>query len=149
MVFKLNISDKGKAWKVESSAEYLLGKKIGEEVDGAELSDALAGYTLRITGGTDSSGFPHKPGLQGTELKRIILTKGWGMHKKPRRGGKKKIQTPNGLRLRKTVRGAGISEKSTQVNMMVVKHGSKTLTELFPDQNKPKEKPAEAIAPAQ
>lgn len=148
MVFKLNISDKGKAWKVESSAESLIGKKIGEEIDGSELSDALAGYTLKITGGTDSSGFPHKPGLQGSELKRVVLIKGWGMHKKPRRGGKKKIQTPDGLRLRKTVRGAGISEKSTQVNMQVVKHGSKPLNELFPEQNKPKEKPAEAQAPA-
>ena len=75
MVFKLNISDKGKAWKVESSTESILGKKIGDEVDGSELAENLSGYTLKITGGTDSSGFPHKPGLQGAELKRLILTK--------------------------------------------------------------------------
>ncbi len=148
MVFKLNISDKGKAWKVESSAESLIGKKIGDEIEGSELSENLEGYTLKITGGTDSSGFPHKPGLQGFELKKLIFTKGWGMHKRPRRGGKKKVGTPKGLRLRKTVRGAQISEKSTQINMIVIKHGSKQLIELFPEQNKPKEKPAE-VAVAQ
>ena len=146
MVFKLNISEKGKAWKVESSSETLIGKKIGEEIDGSELSDSLAGYTLKITGGSDSSGFPHKPGLQGGELKRLIFTKGWGMHKKPRRGGKKKISTVKGLRLRKTVRGAQISEKTIQVNMNVVKQGHKSLHELFPEQNKPKEKPVEVVA---
>lgn len=145
MVFKLNISDKGKAWKVESSSETIIGKKIGEEVDGAELSENLAGYTLGITGGTDSSGFAHKPGLQGSEMKRIILSKGWGMHKVPRRGGKKHRQTFDGLRLRKTVRGQQISEKTVQINMSVTKHGSKSLQELFPEQNKPKE----AKAPAQ
>lgn len=146
MVFKLNISDKGKAWKVESNAESLVGKKIGEEVDGSELSESLSGYTLKITGGSDSSGFAHKPDVQGSEVKRIILTKGWGMHKRPRWGGKKKRQMPDGLRLRKTVRGMQMSEKTVQVNMIVTKHGSKPMSELFPEQNKPKEKAAEAQA---
>jgi small subunit ribosomal protein S6e len=147
MVFKLNISDKGKAWKVESSSESIIGKKIGEEVDGSELSDNLSGYKLKITGGSDSSGFAHKPGLQGSEVKRIILSKGWGMHKRPRKGGKKVRQTFDGLRLRKTVRGQQISEKTVQINMTVTKHGSKTMHELFPDQNKPKEK--KEVVPAQ
>ena len=140
MVFKLNISDKGKAWFVESSSESLLGKKIGDTIEGAEASENLAGYTLKITGGSDSSGFPHKADVNGHEIKRIILLKGWGMHKKPRRAGKKKIQTPDGLRLRKTVRGNQISEKSVQINMSVIKSGNKPLNELFPEQNKPKEK---------
>ena len=143
MVFKLNISDKGKAWKVESSNESIIGKKIGEEIDGSDLSENLQGYTLKITGGTDSSGFPHKSDVQGSELKRVILSKGWGMHKKPRRSGKKKLQTFDGLRLRKTVRGSQISEKSTQINLIVTKHGAKQLQELFPEQNKPKEKKTE------
>ncbi len=146
MVFKLNISDKGKAWKVESSSETIVGKKIGEDIDGSELSDSLSGYTLRITGGSDSSGFAHKPGLQGSEMKRVILSKGWGMHKVPRRQGKKHRQTFDGLRLRKTVRGQQISEKTVQINMSVTKHGTKPLAELFPEQNKPKEKVAEAPA---
>lgn len=146
MVFKLNISDKGKAWKIESNTETLVGKKIGEELNGSELSENLAGYTLKITGGSDSSGFPHKSDIAGSELKRIIFSKGWGMHKRPRKQGKKVRQTPDGLRLRKTIRGQQISEKTIQINMIVVKHGNKPLNELFPEQNQPKAKKEEAPA---
>lgn len=149
MAFKLNISEKGKAWKVESSSEELIGKKIGDTLEGSELDEKLAGYTLKITGATDSSGFPHKSDIQGPEVKRVILTYGWGMHKRPRKAGKKKRQSPPGLRLRKTVRGTQLSEKTSQVNLAVIKAGTTPFAELFPNQNKPKEKPAEAQAPAQ
>ncbi len=36
MPFKLNISDKGKAWKIEIENEVLVGKIIGEVVKGKE-----------------------------------------------------------------------------------------------------------------
>lgn len=140
MPFKLNISDKGKAWKVESSSESIVGKKIGEHIHGKDLSADLEGYELEITGASDSSGFPHKSDVEGPELKRVLLTKGWGMWKKPRKLGKKIVSTPHGLRLRKTVRGNRLSEKTVQINVKVLKHGHKKLEELFPDQNKPKEK---------
>lgn len=147
MPFKLNISDKGKAWKLESTSELVVGKKIGEHLHGKDLTADLEGYELEITGASDSSGFPHKSDVEGPELKRVLLTKGWGMWKKPRKLGKKKVATPDGLRLRKTVRGKQLSEKTIQINLKVLKHGHKKLEELFPDQNKPKEKKAEA-APA-
>ncbi len=146
MPFKLNISDKGKSWKIESSSELLIGKKLGEIIEGSELDESLSGCTLKITGATDSSGFPHKSDIQGPEMKRVMFTYGWGMHKRPRKAGKKPRQNVNGLRLRKTVRGAQISEKTAQINLIVTKHGVKPLAEIFPDQNKPKEKPAEAVA---
>ncbi len=153
MPFKLNISDKGKAWKVESTSELLMGKSIGETLQGKEISPDLEGYELKITGASDTSGFPHKPDVDGPDMKRVLLTKGWGMWKKPRKGGKKKTETPHGLRLRKTVRGKQLSEKTSQINLIVIKTGSKKLEELFPEQNKPKpakEAPAqEAQAPAQ
>lgn len=148
MPFKLNISDKGKAWKVESSSEMIVGKKIGEHIHGKEISADLEGYELAITGASDSSGFPHKSDVEGPELKRVLLTKGWGMWKKPRKLGKKIVSTPHGLRLRKTVRGNRLSEKTVQINLTVIKHGHKKLEEIFPDQNKPKEKPAEAVPAA-
>ncbi len=147
MPFKVNISEKGKSWKIESASEALIGKKIGETIEGSEIADTLTGYTLKITGATDSSGFPHKAEIQGPEMKRIILTYGWGMHKRPRKAGKKPRQSPKGLRLRKTIRGQQLSEKTSQVNVIVAKHGHKSLHELFPDQNKPKEKAAEVKAP--
>lgn len=148
MPFKLTIADKGKAWKVESTSEILVGKKIGETIKGADVGTDLEGYELEITGGSDSSGFPHKKDVEGSELKRVLLTKGWGMWQKPRKLGKKKVSTPDGLRLRKTVRGNRISEKTIQINMRVVKHGHKKFEDLFPDQNKPKAPKAEAVPAA-
>lgn len=147
MPFKLNISDKGKAWKLESTSETILGKAIGDKIKGEDISSDLTGYELEITGASDNSGFPHKKDVEGPELKRVLLTKGWGMWKKPRKLGKKKVATPHGLRLRKTVRGKLLSEKTIQINLNVIKHGHKKLVELFPDQNKPKEKKVE-VAPA-
>ncbi len=149
MPFKLNISDHGKAWKIESTSELLLGRKIGDHIHGKDLSQDLEGYDLEITGGSDNAGFAHKKDVEGITLKRVLLKKGWGMWKRPRKAGKKKRGTPDGLRLRKTVRGRQLSEKTTQVNMKVLKHGHKKLAEVFPDQNKPKEKkvPEVAVAP--
>ncbi|MEK6858315.1 MAG: S6e family ribosomal protein [Nanoarchaeota archaeon] len=146
MPFKLNISDKEKAWKLESTSEMMVGKKIGEHLHGKDLSAELEGYELEITGASDNSGFPHKGDVEGPELKRVLLTKGWGMWKKPRKLGKKVVSTPDGLRLRKTVRGKQLSEKTIQINLKVLKHGHKKLEELFPEQNKPKEKKTE-VAP--
>jgi small subunit ribosomal protein S6e len=143
MVFKLNISDPltGKSWKLESNSDSLVGKKLGEAVSGKELSPDLSGYELTITGASDFAGFPHKSDIEGTELNRVLLTKGWGMHKKPRKEGKKPVSTPHGLRLRKTLRGNQISEKTIQININVEKAGAKKLEEIFPDQNTPKEQP--------
>jgi small subunit ribosomal protein S6e len=146
MPFKLNISDKGKSWKIESSSESIIGKKLGESIDGSELDESLSGYELKLTGASDSSGFPHKPGVQGPETKAQIFTYGWGMHKRPRKTGKKPRQNINGLRLRKTIRGQQLSEKTSQINLVVIKQGPKSLAEIFPDQNKPKEKAPEATA---
>ena len=146
MPFKVNISEKGKSWKIESTSETIAGKKLGDNLEGSDVSETLEGYTLKITGATDSSGFPHKSDIQGPEMKRVMFTYGWGMHKRPRKAGKKPRQNINGLRLRKTVRGAQISEKTIQLNCIVSKHGSKKLAEIFPEQNQPKAKAVEAVA---
>ena len=149
MVFKLNISEKEKSWKLDIDSEVLVGKKIGETFQGKEISANLEGYELIITGASDIAGFPSKADIEGPELKAIILKRGWGMHKKPRREGKKKVQTPDGLRLRKSVRGNQISDKTVQINIKVSKAGKKHLQEIFPEQNKPKETAPKVAAPAQ
>ena len=135
MPFKLNISDKGKAWKLEIEDEVLIGKTIGEVVQGKEISEDLEGYELEITGASDIAGFPHKKDVEGPGLKKLMFSeKGWGMHaKKP------------GLRLRKTVRGTQLSEKTSQINFKVVKEGGKNLKGIFPEQNKEPEKPVDAV----
>ena len=53
-----------------------------------------------------------------------------GMHKKPK-GDKKSGTKPNGLRLRKTVRGKVISKDTRQVNVKVNKVGVKKLADIF------------------
>jgi hypothetical protein len=76
--------------------------------------------------------------VEGIGRKRVLLTKGWGMHKRPK-GDKKKVPQPDGLRLRKTVVGKMISDKIIQINLKVVKAGSKKIEEVFPEQNKKEE----------
>lgn len=151
MAFKINIGHKGKTWKIESESEALVGKSLGDRVDGKEIKAELEGYEFEIKGGSDSAGFPLYKEVEGIGLRRVMFTKGWGMHDKQK-----------GLRLRKTVRGKTISGAVSQINLMVVKEGLKKLEEIFPEQNKaeqssaipsastegkPKEKKVEAIAP--
>lgn len=151
MPFKLNISEKGKAWKIESESESIIGKKIGEKISGKEISPRLEGYELEITGTSDLAGFPGFQEVEGTGLKGLLLKYGKGMHKRPKGLKKKPGKKPRGLRLKKTVRGNTISQDIIQINLKVIKAGSKKLFELFPEQNKPKEaaKPAEIQQPAQ
>src|SRR3989344_8713958 len=122
MTLKLNISEKGKAWRLELEPQILECKSIGDKIQGKLIKPELENYELEITGGTDFSGFPMSSNADGIGLKKVLLKKGWGMHKRPK-GIKKKRSTPRGLRLRKTVRGKVISEKSVQINMKVLKEG--------------------------
>jgi ribosomal protein S6E (S10) len=134
MPFKLNISDKGKAWKLELESEYLIGKSLGDKIPGKEIASNLEGYELEITGASDLSGFPHSKNVEGLGLKGLLLKKGWAMHDKR-----------EGLRLRKTVRGKIISQSSSQINFKVLKSGAKPLSEIFPEQNKAKEVAKQAV----
>tara|TARA_Y100000034_G_scaffold88242_1_gene105901 strand:+ start:885 stop:1481 length:597 start_codon:yes stop_codon:yes gene_type:complete len=130
MAFKINISDKGKTYKVETESESLVGKSIGDTIPGNEIDANLEGYELEITGGSDKSGFPMYSEVEGIGTQRVLLEKGWGMHKRPR-GVKKKVPQPKGLRMRKTVRAKTISTDVIQINMIVKKEGAKKLEEIF------------------
>ncbi len=137
MPFKLNISDKGKAWKLEIESEFLIGKSIGDIIHGKEISSNLEGYELEITGASDIAGFPHSKNVEGLGLKPLLLRKGWGMK-----------DNREGLRLRKTVRGKVLSQSSSQINLKVIKSGSKLLAEVFPEQNQLKTPKADPAPPA-
>ncbi len=130
MAFKFVIGDKGKAWRMEKDAEFLVGKSVGDIIEGKEFGHDFEGYEFEIRGGSDDSGFPLYKEAEGLGLKRVLLKKGWGMR-----------DTREGVRLRKTVRGKVISEKAVQINMKVLKYGKKKLEEIFPEQNKAKEEP--------
>jgi len=144
MAFKINLGEKsGKTYKIESDALGLIDKELGEKFDGNELGADFDGYEFEITGASDKAGFPSLKEVQGAILKGVLLKYGKGMHKKPKREGKKapKDTKPKGLRLRKTVRGKVISEAVSQINLKVVKEGKKPLAEIFASAET--EKPAE------
>ena len=146
MVFKINISDKGKAFKLESESEVIVGKKIGETIKGEDISADLEGYELEITGTSDNSGHPGFKGLEGTEYHRRLLTYGPGMHDRRK-----------GIRLRKLSRGEEISLKTIQINTKVIKEGktkfadlgAEPKTEPANESKETQEKPAEEAKPVE
>lgn len=118
MDIKINIADKsGKSVKKELKDEQgaaLHGKKIGDKFHG-EIID-MPGYEFEITGGSDYCGFPMRKDVQGTMRKAILTTTGIGNRYKRK-----------GMRLRRTVAGNTIFNKTTQVNLKVVKYGAEPL----------------------
>ena len=147
MTFKINISEKsGKTYKLETEAEELNGKALKDTIQGNILLPDLGGYELEITGASDKAGFTAMENVEGIGLKRVLLTYGKAMHKRPKREGKKKVSnpTPKGLRLRKTVRGRTISPEIIQINLKVLKEGAKKLSDIFAGE-KAEEAPKEEV----
>src|SRR5437773_4582952 len=110
--FQLIVSDpKSKTSKAASlegtKAQALVGKSIGEEVDGKLLG--LGNVKLRITGGTDKDGVPMRFDIQGAARKRALLSAGVGYR-----------PSDDGERQRKLIRGRVISEETLQINSVIV-----------------------------
>ncbi|MFQ5831284.1 MAG: 30S ribosomal protein S6e [Candidatus Thorarchaeota archaeon] len=123
MPFKLAISDpeEGKAIQYElddAKTNALVGKRVGEIVEGDMLG--LPGYKLKITGGSDKSGFPIRPDVHGSGKKRFLI-----------RGPPGFRPAKKGMAKRKTVRGSELSLDISQVNMRVEEKGSVPLEELI------------------
>jgi small subunit ribosomal protein S6e len=119
--FKLVISEAAKSFARtvgDPQSAGFLGKRIGETVGGELLG--LTGYTLKITGGTDKSGFPMRPDVPGARQTRIFVGDGFGFEA-PRAGQRK----------RRTYRGNTISEDTVQINLQVDQKGTKPLAELL------------------
>ncbi|MFH1325208.1 MAG: S6e family ribosomal protein [archaeon] len=142
MAFKINISEKsGKTFHLDMDNENLIGKELKNKVSGNEISPDLSSYEFEITGMSDIAGFPSLESVEGIGLKKVLLTYGKGMKRRPKKEGKRKRNKnkPKGLRLRKTVRGKVISPNIVQINLKVLKEGAKKLNEIFPEQNQKKE----------
>jgi len=145
MPFKINIGTKeGKTFKLETDAPGLDGKELGQTIQGEDVSLDLSGYEFEITGASDKSGFTALKEVDGFARSKALLNYGKGMHKRPK-GEKKVNKKPNGLRLRKTVRGRILSDEMSQINLKLIKEGTKKLTEIFADQVK-SETPAESTS---
>jgi small subunit ribosomal protein S6e len=151
MPIKLDIGSPAekKTFHVEAGLEPFLGKKIGSIVKGSLIKEFpdFADYDFEITGASNISGHPVISGITGTGLRRVLMTKGKGMGNKPRKEGKKirgnlKVK---GLRMKKTVHANLITETMAQVNLKVVKAGSKTLAKILGKEEAPKTEATEAV----
>ena len=134
MEFKVNFCDPktGKTVKKvvsDKAAEVFLKKRIGEKINGSDIG--FEGYEFEITGGSDYCGFPMRRDVRGTTRKRILIVSGVGIrkNKKSRRGRK----------TRKTVAGNTIYSRTAQINLKILKYGSKPLAEEKKEGEAPKE----------
>ena len=105
---KISISTSdGKVQNLEiegNEAQALLGKRIGEIIEGTSLG--LQGTKMEITGGSDKDGFPMRKDVHGGVRSRILLGKSTGFKK-----------ATKGERKRKIVRGDTITEDIVQINL--------------------------------
>lgn len=136
MAIKIVMGTKsGKTYQKELSSEEseaLYGRVLGEELNGELFG--YSGVKFKITGGSDDSGFPMRKDLPGTKKKSILIAKSTGFK------GKLRGKRFGGLRIRKTVAGNTVYEKTNQLNMKVVS-GDEVLDKAFA--------PAQEEAPAQ
>lgn len=141
---KVNIGDSKtkKTYNKTITAEQLQnfeGKKIGDKVSGELLE--LPGYELEIKGGSDKTGTPMRKDVEGNAPKRILIVGGVGLRNTKRKGKK----------IRKRVAGNTIYEKTSQINLAVVKWGKDPIEPLPEPEAKEEASPEaeKAAAPAE
>ena len=121
MEYKLVLADPktGKCYQKEvkdNEADVFLGIKISGKVKGDSFG--LSGYEFEVTGGSDKCGFPMRKDVDGSSRKKILAVEGVGLKRK-RKGQKQ----------RKTVMGNTIGERTSQINLKVIKYGKSKLGE--------------------
>lgn len=110
--FKVIVSDpQSGASKVveleEGRASPLIGRKLGETLDGAAVD--LPAYKVQVLGGSDKDGVPMRSNVHGGVRRAVVLSGGAGF--KPEDKGQRK---------RKVVRGDIITDEIAQINMKIV-----------------------------
>ncbi len=96
----------------EARAAPLIGRKIGESVDGSIVD--LPAHKLKITGGSDRDGVPMRPNVHGGVRRKVILSGGVGFNPQDK-----------GERRRKTVRGNVITDEIVQINTKITEKPKK------------------------
>lgn len=91
----------------QSKVPNFVGAKIGDVV---EVNISGVPLKLKITGGSDNSGFPMRFDVQGGAKRRLLLSGPPGFY-----------PTEDGMRKRKTVRGNVITTEIVQINTILVR----------------------------
>jgi len=99
-------------------ANRFLGRDVGEDVDGEAVG--LPGYTVEITGGSDTAGRPMRGDVSGPNLTDVLLDGGTGFN--PQRDGERR---------RVTVRGREVSEEIVQLNLAISERGEESVDALL------------------
>ncbi|MUN28296.1 30S ribosomal protein S6e [Sulfuracidifex metallicus] len=92
---------------IDQNKSSLIGRKIGDVVELGTLGVPLK---LKITGGSDNSGFPMRPDVGGGVKKRLLISGPPGYHPEE-----------DGERRRKTVRGNMVVQELVQVNAIILR----------------------------
>ncbi|PSP82532.1 30S ribosomal protein S6e [Halobacteriales archaeon QS_6_64_34] len=121
--FTVAVSDpeSGHTYQVEvdgQDANRFIGLELGDEVDGGAVG--LDGYTLELTGGSDTAGRPMRSDVRGVGTKSIMSDGGVGFE-----------PTTDGERKRITIRGREVSDDTRQINAKIVGRGSEDVDELL------------------
>ncbi|HVP26614.1 MAG TPA: 30S ribosomal protein S6e [Candidatus Bathyarchaeia archaeon] len=118
----------------EARATPLIGRKIGEVIDGAVVN--LPGYKAQIRGGSDKDGFPMRPSVHGGVRRRVVLSGGVGFNPQS-----------EGIRRRKTVRGNIITDEIAQINLKITEKPKEPAKETKKEKGKQEEPPKEEAQP--
>jgi len=94
----------------EDQSKLFRGMNIGDELAGSSVG--VKGK-IRITGGSDHSGFPMRSDVLGGSKKYVLLTKGVGFR-----------NSQKGLKRRKMVRGKMITDEIYQINSVIIEEPS-------------------------
>ncbi|MDD5503394.1 MAG: 30S ribosomal protein S6e [Candidatus Thermoplasmatota archaeon] len=119
--FKVVVSEASKSYQTAvtgAHANALVGKKIGDSVDGIFVG--LPGYTLEIMGGSDKDGFAMRKEIAGIARKFMLMSKSIGFN-----------PDHEGVRKKRHARGNTITLGIVQINMKVTKAGAKPISELI------------------
>lgn len=119
---KLNIASPvngtQKMYEIDHKSELkLYGRKIGDQINGELIDSKFNGYVFEITGGDDRQGFPMSKKYLTPNRVRPLLKKGDTGYRCRRRG----------VRKRKSVRGAIVSEEINVLSLIIIKVGNQDL----------------------
>ncbi len=103
----------------DQDANRFTGRELGDEIDGSVVG--LDGYTLELTGGSDTAGRPLRADVAGSGLGEVLL--------KERTTGYRPVR--DGERKRVTVRGREITDEVVQINARVTEQGDTAIPVLL------------------
>lgn len=104
---------------IGGDANRFLGRTLGEEIDGAAVG--LDGYTLALTGGSDTAGRPLRVDIPGGNLREILADERTVGYRPERDGERRRV----------TVRGSEITDEVAQLNATIVGRGDADVDDLI------------------